>query len=40
MIVQKVRNCTEEFARRGNEIHESHVRPQVAQGNHGKILII
>jgi hypothetical protein len=30
----------EEFARRGDEIYESQVRPQVEAGNHGKIVAI
>jgi hypothetical protein len=40
MTVQKLRYSKEEFARRGNEIYESQVRPQVEQGNHGKIVAI
>jgi hypothetical protein len=30
----------EEFARRGDEIYESQVRPQVEEGNYGKIVAI
>jgi hypothetical protein len=30
----------EEFARRGDEIYETHVRSKVKQGNHGKIVAI
>ena len=30
----------EEFARRGNEIYSTQVRPQVEEGNHGKIVAI
>ena len=30
----------EEFARRGDEIYESQVRPKVEEGNHGKIVAI
>ena len=30
----------EEFARRGDEIYESQVRPQVEEYNHGKIVAI
>jgi hypothetical protein len=30
----------EEFAQRGDGIYESQVRPQVEQGNHGKIVAI
>jgi hypothetical protein len=40
MTVQQLRYGKEEFARRGNEIYESQVRPQVEQGNHGKIVAI
>ncbi|MGB8702074.1 MAG: hypothetical protein WCD18_21870 [Thermosynechococcaceae cyanobacterium] len=40
MTVQQLRYSKEEFARRGNEIYESQVRPQVEQGNHGKIVAI
>jgi hypothetical protein len=40
MTVQQLRYSKEEFAKRGNEIYESQVRPQVEQGNHGKIVAI
>ena len=37
MTVNQLRYSKEEFARRGKEIYESQVRPQVEEGNHGKI---
>ena len=40
MTVRQPRYSKEEFARRGNEIYESHVRQQVEDGNHGKIVAI
>ena len=40
MTVRQPRYSKEEFARRGNEIYQSLVRPQVEQGNHGKIVAI
>jgi hypothetical protein len=40
MTGQQLRYSKEEFSRRGNEIYESQVRPQVEQGNHGKIVAI
>jgi hypothetical protein len=40
MIVRQPRYSKEEFAQRGNEIYESHVRSQVEVGNHGKIVAI
>jgi hypothetical protein len=40
MTDQQLRYSKAEFARRGNEIYESQVRPQVEQGNHGKIVAI
>ncbi|PSB26755.1 hypothetical protein [Stenomitos frigidus] len=40
MTVRQPRYSKEEFARRGNEIYESQVRPQVEAGNHGKIVAI
>jgi hypothetical protein len=40
VTLQPLRYSKEEFARRGNEIYESQVRPQVEQGNHGKIVAI
>ena len=40
MIVRHPRYSKEEFANRGNELYESHVRPQVEEGNYGKIVAI
>ncbi|PSB18172.1 hypothetical protein C7B76_08690 [filamentous cyanobacterium CCP2] len=40
MSVRQPRYSKEEFARRGDEIYESQVRPQVEQDNHGKIVAI
>ena len=40
MTVRPLRYSKEEFARRGNEIYETQVRPQVEAGNHGKIVAI
>ena len=40
MTVRQPRYSKEEFARRGNEIYERHIRPQVEAGNHGKIVAI
>lgn len=40
MAVRQPRYSKEEFARRGDEIYESHVRPQVEKGNHGRIVAI
>jgi hypothetical protein len=40
MTVNQLRYSKEEFARRGNEIYETQVRPQVEEGNHGKIVAI
>lgn len=40
MTVQQPRHSKEEFARRGDEIYESHVRSQVEEDNHGKIVAI
>jgi hypothetical protein len=34
------RYSKEEFARRGDEIYEFQVRPQVEEGNHGRIVAI
>ena len=36
----KLSYSKEEFARRGNEIYSTQVRPQVEEGNHGKIVAI
>jgi hypothetical protein len=40
MTVNQLRYSKEEFARRGKEIYQSQVRPQVEEGNHGKIVAI
>ena len=40
MTTCQPRYSKEEFARRGDEIHASQVRPQVEEGNHGKIVAI
>ena len=40
MTVQQPRCSKEEFAQRGDEIYETQVRPQVEEGNHGKIVAI
>ncbi|MDQ3813606.1 MAG: hypothetical protein M3347_06610 [Armatimonadota bacterium] len=40
MEVKQRRYSKEEFARRGNEIYERSVRPQVEEGNQGKIVAI
>ena len=40
MALQQPRYSKEEFARRGNEIYERQVRPQVEEGNEGKIVAI
>jgi hypothetical protein len=40
MTVRQPRYSKEEFARRGDEIYESQVRPQVEEGNLGKIVAI
>jgi hypothetical protein len=40
MTVQQLRYSKEEFAQRGNAMYESQVRPQVEEGNHGKIVAI
>lgn len=40
MTVRQPRYSKEEFARRGNEIYETQVRPQVEEGNRGKIVAI
>src|SRR5437867_283682 len=38
MTVRQPRYSKEEYARRGNEIYERQVRPQVEEGNEGKIV--
>ena len=40
MTVGKLKYSKEEFARRGNEIYETQIRPHVEEGNHGKIVAI
>ncbi|MEB3119780.1 MAG: hypothetical protein VKL41_00980 [Snowella sp.] len=40
MSVRQPRYSKQEFARRGHEIYDSQVRPQVEEGNHGKIVAI
>jgi hypothetical protein len=40
MTVRQPRYSKEEFARRGDEIYESQVCPQVEEGNRGKIVAI
>lgn len=40
MKIHKPRCSEEEFARRGHEIYESQVRPQVEAGNQSKIVAI
>jgi hypothetical protein len=40
MTVRQPRYSKEEFARRGHEIYESHVRSEVETDNHGRIVAI
>jgi uncharacterized DUF497 family protein len=40
MAVRQPRYSKKEFARRGDEIYKSQVRPQVEEGNYGKIVAI
>jgi hypothetical protein len=40
MTVGELKYSKEEFARRGNEIYETQIRPQVEDGNHGRIVAI
>ncbi|NET57137.1 MAG: hypothetical protein F6K47_13515 [Symploca sp. SIO2E6] len=40
MVVRQPRYSKEEFARLGDVIYETLVRPQVEAGNHGKIVAI
>jgi hypothetical protein len=40
MATRQPRYSKEEFARRGDELYERVVRPQVEAGNHGKIVAI
>jgi frataxin-like iron-binding protein CyaY len=40
MTVRQTRYSKEEFSRRGDELYETHVRQQLEEGNHGKIVAI
>ncbi|MEM6521494.1 MAG: hypothetical protein AAF892_09720 [Cyanobacteria bacterium P01_D01_bin.71] len=40
MTVRQPRYNHDEFARRGDEIYQTQIRPQVEAGNHGKIVAI
>jgi hypothetical protein len=40
MSIRQPRYSKEEFARRGDDIYETQVRPRVEEGNHGKIVAI
>ena len=40
MEVSTPRYSEEEFARRGDEIYERHIRPYVAQSDEGKFIVI
>ena len=40
MAVHSPRYSKDEFAQRGDEIYASHIRSQVEEGNHGKIVAI
>jgi hypothetical protein len=40
MTISQLRYSKEEFARRGNEMYEAQIRPQVEADNHGKIVAI
>lgn len=40
MTVRQPRYSKEEFAKVGDKIYESQVRPQVEEGNYGKIVAI
>jgi hypothetical protein len=40
MAVRQPRYSKEEFAQRGDALHESEVRQQVEEGNHGRIVAI
>ncbi|MEM9214322.1 MAG: hypothetical protein AAGD25_08235 [Cyanobacteria bacterium P01_F01_bin.150] len=40
MTVRQPRYSKEEFARRGDEIYEAQVRPQIEEDNYGKIVAI
>jgi len=40
MTVRQPRYSKEEFAQRGNELYEVQIRPQVEEGNYGKVVAI
>ena len=40
MATRQPRYSMEEHARRGTELYEQQIRPQVESGNHGKIVAI
>lgn len=40
MATSQPRYSQEEFARRGDEIYERHIRPHVEAGNEGKFVVI
>ena len=40
MTTRQPRYSREEFARRGNELYKRQVRPQVEDGNEGKVVAI
>jgi len=40
MAIRQPRYSKEEFAKRGNLIYQTQIRPQVEAGNHGKIVAI
>ena len=40
MLLRQPRYSKDEFAKRGDEIYETQVRPQVETGNYGKIVAI
>jgi hypothetical protein len=40
MTVKQPRYSKQEFARRGNEIYETRIRPQIEEDNYGKIVAI
>ena len=40
MQIRQPRYSIEEHARRGNDLYQQHIRPQVEAGNHGKIVAI
>ena len=40
MAIKQLHYSKEEFARRGKELYETKVYPQIAEGNHGKIVAI